>query len=164
MNFLTDFGVKPILLIAQVVNFLLLLLILKKFLYKPILKVLEERKQKIADSLKNAQAIEEKLQKTEEDREKRLADARQEAKVIIDEAGKGASQIMADAKISAQQEIERLVEKSKIALELERTKMERETRAGLAELVVTSLEKVVGRAVTDKDRKNLIEKSVKGLS
>ncbi len=75
MDILNEFGIKPILLAAQVVNFLILLYILKRFLYKPILKVLNERKNKIADSLKNAEEIERKLVEISEEEQKRIAKA-----------------------------------------------------------------------------------------
>src|SRR3989338_593740 len=57
MDFLSDFGVQPILLAAQAVNFLVLLFILNKFLYKPVLKTLDQRKQKVSQSLKAAHDI-----------------------------------------------------------------------------------------------------------
>ena len=69
MDILSQFGVKPILLAAQVVNFLILLFILKKFLYGPILKVLSERRKKIEDSLKNVEEIEKRYNEMKEIRE-----------------------------------------------------------------------------------------------
>ena len=61
MEFLKDFGVNPILLLAQIVNFTVLLILLKKFFYKPILKVLEERKHKIETSVTQTQKNQNKL-------------------------------------------------------------------------------------------------------
>ena len=66
MEFLKEFGIQPTLLIAQIVNFLIILFILKKFFYKPIIKLLDDRKKKIEESLKNAELIEERLKQTEE--------------------------------------------------------------------------------------------------
>ena len=73
MDILNQFGVQPILLAAQVVNFLILLFILKKFLYGPILKVLDSRKKTIEQSLKNAEEIERRLLETTEEKEKVMA-------------------------------------------------------------------------------------------
>ncbi|MBI2593944.1 F0F1 ATP synthase subunit B, partial [Candidatus Daviesbacteria bacterium] len=69
---LSDFGVQPVLLLAQIVNFLVLLWILNKLLYKPVLKVLEERKAKIEKGLKNAEEIEKRLAQTAEEEEKAI--------------------------------------------------------------------------------------------
>src|SRR5688572_12301567 len=104
-----DFGIQPVLLAAQVVNFLILLLILKKFLYGPILKVLETRKKRIEESLKNASVIELRLQKTEEEKEKVLEKAALEARKILDEATKSANLVIEEAHKKASQDIVELM-------------------------------------------------------
>lgn len=164
MNFLSDFGVQPILLAAQVVNFFILLFILKKFLYKPILKVLEKRKETIAQSLKQAQEIELKLAKTEEEREKVLAKAADEARKIVDEAIKSSNQLALEARQKTQADIEIMLKKSEQQQRLEREKMHQEIRGELADLVALALQKVTGKVLTKKDQKELIEKSVKELN
>ena len=62
MDILENFGVEPVLLLAQIVNFAILLFILKRFLYKPILKVLEERKNKIETSMKQSEQIQKEFE------------------------------------------------------------------------------------------------------
>ncbi len=160
---LEQFGIQPILLIAQIVNFVILLFILKKFLYGPILKVLETRRLKIAESLKNAEDIEKKLAQTEEDREKALEKAAKEAQRILDEAKSSATQVVADAHGKASQDIEDLMKKGQEQLKVERDKMQQEIRNELSNLVVLALEKVIGKTVTTKDQKELIERTIKGL-
>lgn len=163
MDFLKDFGVKPVLLIAQIVNFLILLFILKRFLYKPILKVLEERRRKIAEGLKNAEEIEQRLTKLEVDQKKQLQKAAAEAKDIIDEAGKNADKIIAEAHLKAGRDIDKLIGQSQAHMRLEREKLYQQIRAEVADLVATSLRKVTGKVVTEKDKKELIEKSLKDI-
>ena len=65
MEIIRNFGIQPVLLLAQIVNFLIILYLLQKFFYKPIVKLLEQRKKRIEESLKNADLIEEKLKKTQ---------------------------------------------------------------------------------------------------
>lgn len=163
MEILNEFGVKPILLIAQIVNFLLLLYILKRFLYKPLLKALEDRKQKIANSLKNAEEIEKKLQQVSEERVDALKKASKDAEDIIEDATKSADKIIAEAHAKASKDIERLVEKSKVSMELERARLYQDIKGELAGIVAASLEKVTGKIITEKDQKEMIEKSIKGL-
>ncbi len=163
MEILDQFGVKPILLAAQVVNFLVLLFLLKKFLYKPILKVLEERKKVIAQSLQNATEIEERLNKIGQDREKKLHEAAIEAKEIVDEAGKAATEIISQAHLRAQTDIERMQAKNTEAMRLEKDKLHQEIRAELAGLVISSLETVTGKVVSEKDQKEMVEKAIKGV-
>lgn len=164
MEILSDFGVKPILLIAQIVNFVILLWILKRFLYKPLLKVLEERKIKIADSLKNAEEIEARLQKIGEDREKELTKAAKEAQEIIDEAAKNAQGLIAEAHSKAAAEADRVLVKSHEQLKLEKEKLQSEMRAELSGLVAAGLEKVTGKVLSKSDQKGLIDKSLESVS
>jgi len=163
MDFLQDFGVKPVLLIAQIVNFLILLYILKRLLYGPILKVLDERKQKIADSLKNAEEIEKRLEEVTIEREKRIKDASREAEKIVKEATQSAGQIITDAHLKAGADVEKIIEKSRQSLNLEREKMYKEVRADLANMIAVGLEKVAGKTLNKKDQEELIKESIKEL-
>ena len=160
---LNEFGVKPLLLAAQVVNFFVLLWILKRFLYRPLLKVLEERKQKIAESLKNAEEIEKRLLQTEEQSEKKLAEAAVEAKKILEETNKTVVQIIEEAHVKASHDMEEIVNKGMQSINAEREKMHQEMREELAEIVVVALEKVTGKVITKEDQKKMIEDTVKRM-
>ena len=160
---LNQFGIKYILLLAQVVNFLVLLWILKRFLYKPILKVLEERKQRIAESLKNAEEIEKRLAETEEESEKKLSVASIEAKKILEETNKSVAQIIEEAHFRANKDMEEIVKKGQESINAEREKMHQEMREELAQIVVTALEKVTGKVITIKDQKKMIDDTVKRI-
>ena len=164
MEIFNQFGVRLDLLAAQIVNFLLLLFILKRFLYKPILKVLQIRQQKIKDSLKNAAEIEKRLNAIAEEREKKLHEAGDAAQKIIDHAAKNADQIIKEARESAEKDMKAFVEKSRKGMELEKEQMYAEIRAKLADLVVLSFEKVASKILTEDDHKELIKKSVKEIS
>lgn len=162
-SILKDFGVQPILLLAQVVNFFVLLILLKKFLYKPILQVLEKRKETIAQSLKNAQEIEAKLLKTEEDREKKLTQAANEAKETIDEATKAAAGIIAEAHLRAQNNIEEMIAKGQEAIVLEREKMQSELKGEVSELVGKSVAKVLEGLLDKGTQKKISDQAIKNL-
>jgi F-type H+-transporting ATPase subunit b len=161
-SFLKDFGIQPILLLAQIVNFLILLFLLKKFLYGPIVKVLDQRKQTIEESLKNAEKIEANLAKTEEDYDKKIEKAATEARKIVDEATKSASEIISEARTQASAEMQDILKKGQDSIEMERQKMQQEMRAELTQLVINTLEKVTGKVVSKKDQIDIIEKAVKG--
>lgn len=158
-----QFGINPLLLAAQVVNFLLLLFILKKVLYGPILKMLDQRKETIAQGLKNAEQIEKTLLKTEEDREKTLEKASLEATKLLEEATKTANQIVEESRVKASEEIAELVKKGQESVAAEREKMQQEIRSEIADLVVVSLQKVTGKVLTKTDQKKIVEESVKSI-
>lgn len=164
MEILNQFGVKPILLLAQVVNFLILLFILKKFLYKPILKVLSERRKKIEESLKNAEEIEKRLAEIAEAETESLSKSTREGEKIIKEAGEYAAQIVNDGKVKAQEIINVALEQSRTTIQVERIKLEQEIKENMSEIVAMALQKVTGQVITKKMQKDIIEKEVKNLS
>lgn len=148
---------------AQVVNFFILLFILKKFLYKPILGMLETRKQKIADGLKNAEEIGEKLEAIGQEREEALKKAGKEAEEIIKDATESAGKIITDAHEKAGEDIKRMIAKSEEAMKRERETLHLEVRSEISNLVVLAMQKVAGKVISGKEQKDLIDKSMKGL-
>lgn len=158
-----QFGVSPILLAAQIVNFLILLFLLKKFAYKPLLEVLQKRQDTIAQALKNAQEIEEKLKSVEEEREKRLKKASEEAKSIIAEATKAASELMELSRVRTEQEILKLQVKNNELMERQKQQLQKEIRAELADLVVLGLEKVTKKVLSQKDQKDMVAQTIRSL-
>ena len=164
MDFLSDFGVQPILLAAQAVNFLVLLFILNKFLYKPVLKTLDQRKQKVAQSLKDAAEIEKKLAQIELDQEKALQAATTEAKKIINEATESGNQIINDAHLKAAHDIQLMVNKSNTQISLEKDRLNQEIKAELADMIAAGLKVISGKVLSDKDEKELLDRSIKNIN
>lgn len=164
MDILNQFGVQPVLLAAQVVNFLILLFILKKFLYKPILKVLDERKKRIEDSLKNAEEIERRLQQTHEQSERIIAKTLKESQRILNETNAAAAQILEKANKAAEQIVLKATADAKKIIELEKEVLTRQIRANVGNLVTLVIEKVTGKEITKKDQVEIIEKEVRNLS
>jgi F-type H+-transporting ATPase subunit b len=112
-------GLDIKLLVAQIVNFAILFFVLKKVLYKPLIKVIDERNKKIDDSLINSQKIEETLAKIEQKEADVMDKARQKAKkereelVALAEAEK--AEIIEAAKASANREVEKGLDAIKAA-------------------------------------------------
>ncbi|MBU1000657.1 F0F1 ATP synthase subunit B [Patescibacteria group bacterium] len=164
MEILHQFGVNPVLLIAQGVNFIILLFILKMFLYKPLLNVLEERKKRIAESLKNAEEIEKRLQETNEKIDVMIGKAAKEAQKIIDESRKEGVLYLEETKERAGRMAEEVIKKSKEAARAEALKIEQEVMSKMARIVAAGMEKVTGRILNNKTQREIIEKSIKNLS
>ncbi len=163
MNFLSNFGVQGVLLAAQIVNFLILLFILKRFLYKPVLKVLADRKSKIALSLKQAEDIEIRLKKIEDEREAKISEAATEAQQIINDATSTAEKIIEDAHTKAQKDITSLVSQAEDSISQERAKMYQQIRQELANLVTEALRKVTPHVLTEKDQAEIRKTSLKEI-
>ena len=163
MEILNQFGINPILLLAQVVNFLILLFILKRFLYKPILRVLEERKRKIEESLKNSEEIEKRLNEITEKEAEVILRAGKEGQKILQDAGDEYKRTIEDAKKEYTRIIEKAVEDAKKLTELQRTRLEQQVRENLGNFVALGLEKITGKALK-KEQKEIIEREVKNIS
>ncbi len=164
MEILNQFGVQPILLAAQVVNFLILLFILKRFLYKPILNVLAERKKRIEDSLKNAGDIELKLEQTNEKIDQMLIKASEEGQKILDESQKSALQLKDEILQKAAQEAQTVIKKAEESVRLEREKMMSEAKEEVMNLVVEVFRRLTGKVLSKEDQRKIIEKGVRNLT
>lgn len=160
MEILKDFGVEPVLLLAQVVNFVILLYILKRFLYKPILKVLEERRRKIETSMKQSEEIQKKFDEISQKQTDILDMAKKESEQIIEDAKNEAKilaeQIQANAKAGA----EETIKSTQQTLELEKQKMISEAKQEIVDVVAAATEKVVQKTLTQSDKSRLVKKAV----
>lgn len=164
MDILNQFGINPILLLAQVVNFAILLFILKRFLYKPILKVLAERKKKIAESLQNAEEIERRLTAISEREAEAVLKSAKEGEKIIKQATEYAAQIIDEGSKKSEEIINKAYEEAAKVMQLEKVKLQQEVKENLADIVALVLKKVTGQVISEKKQKEIIEKEVRNLS
>ncbi len=160
----SNFGVKPILLSAQIVNFLILFLILKKLLYNPILQLLEERKKNIEEHLRNADKIKQQLKKAEQTCSLKIAEANMEAQKIIAAASDEASGIIKKAHQQAQHEADLMIKKAKDNFLSEQEKAKQIMHKEYAELVILGIEKITSEVLQPKDHKKIIESGLRELN
>ena len=160
---IADFGIDWRLLAAQVVNFLILLFILKKILYKPVITLLDERKKKIEESLANAEKIQKELEETELSREKVLNEAIEEGKRIIAEASAQGNALMIESQNKAKADMEAMMEQGRQMIVGEKEKMKTEVKGEVARMIEMSLEKVLGNALDSKTQGKLVDDAVKTM-
>lgn len=164
MEILTNFGVQPTLLFGQIVNFLIILFLLKKFFYGKITNALEERKKRIEESLKNADLIEQKLQQTEEKTAKIIADSQTQAQEIIKEAKTQAEEIGKNAAQDAQKTLEQAGLAAQAQLAAEREKLKEELQEETITLVGDVVKKVLGRNLKPSERQSLTRQALNEVS
>lgn len=160
MGILKDFGVEPIMLLAQMVNFAILLFILKRFLYKPILKVLEERKNKIATSMKQSEQIQKKFEELDVKQQEILDNARNESAQIIDAAKSEAKTLANQIQIEASNQTQLSLKRAQETLALEKQKMIGEAKKEIVSVVTSATQKVIGKMMTKKDKDRLVTEAV----
>lgn len=143
MEALASLGIDWKLLLSQVVNFLILLFVLKRYLYGPVVKMLSDRREKVTKSMEDVKAAEEKLATAQMESKKILDKAVNEADSIAKAAKKSAqdeaSKILADASEKAQ----KVSQNAKISAEREKDQIVEKAKKNLAELVTIATEKII---------------------
>lgn len=150
MSALQSLGIDWKLLIAQIINFLILLLILRKFLLGPIVKMLGERKSKIAQGLKDAQSAEVKLQHADIEAKRAVSKSMQEAQIIIASAKKEAENEKNKIITEAQEKAAKTIKNAQERAKREEDKLVSHAKSRLGELVVAALEKILGAKQDEK--------------
>jgi len=156
-----QFGVDWWKLISQMISFSIVVFVLNKYAYKPILDVLAERRARIAEGIAKA-----------EESRKQLASAQEEANVIISKASTDAQKIIDDAKASAKalqereaqratMEAEQIINKAKQAADREHAKMLVTLKKQVARLVIDTTSRVTGKILTDEDQRRLSEEAAR---
>ena len=150
-------GINLPLLVAFVVNFLILFGLLSIVLYKPVLKMLDERQAKIAASMEQAEQIKEQAARSEEQMQAALEKARKEGQEIVARAAQIGERLKQEAAEGARKEAETLVNKARSEIELERDKAMNELRADFAEIAILAAEKVIEETLDSKRHRKLID-------
>jgi len=160
MELLGNLGINGKLFIAQLINFAILFFVLKKFAFKPLLKVLDERKNKIEKGLKDAEKAGEKLEKISAKEKKVLDKANKKATKILLEAEEKAENNRAEAVKKTEAEIEELMKKAERKIQEKKEQMLQDLKKDVAGLVVQATEKVLDEKIDGNKDGELIEKSI----
>ncbi len=164
MEALANLGIDPTIMLAQAFNFFVLLAILSFFIYKPLLRVLDERKDRIAKAEKNADKIEKQLAKTEELTKAEFQKAQKQANEIIVHAKKSAKEVedklIADAKIK----VEKIVEEGRTQIVKERDEATAKIQGEVTKIVLLATEKLLKREINAKDQERLVSDATKELA
>jgi F-type H+-transporting ATPase subunit b len=160
----TTFGVDWPHLLAQVASFCIVCFILYRFAYRPILKMLEARRQQIAQGLANAEQIKAELAQTEAQRQQVMAQANAEANKFIEEARSAASRLQEQETQKAIAVAEQIVAKAREAAAQDYARMLAELKKEVGRLVVQTTATVVGKILTPEDQRRLAEETAKQLT
>jgi F-type H+-transporting ATPase subunit b len=159
-----DFGVNWEHFFAQVLSFSIVAFLLHRFAYKPILGVLEERRQRIAESLANAERVKAELASTEAARQEVLAKAGAQADKLIEEARAAAARLQEAETQQAIAAAEQILAKAREATAQDHARMLAELRAEVGRLVVDTTAKVTGKVLTLEDQRRLAEETNRQLA
>ena len=142
-------------IIAQVLNFLFLVFILAKFAYKPVINMMEDRKNKIASDLENAELAKAEAEKLKAEYVAQLATVRQEAQSIIDSARKTAQSVHDKIIAETKAEQEQIVASAKDAIALEKQQALGEVRAQVIKLSLVAAGKILEQKLNSAEDEKL---------
>ena len=162
-NIVTTFGVDLPMLIAQVVNFLIVALVIWRFGLRRILTTINEREKQIADSLKNADRIKLELEETEKRQQETLQQASLSAKKTVSAAQDQAKAFIEAQKEDARKQAEEIVEKAKVAMDLERQRVLSDAREEIASLVILTTSKVLDKELSEEEKSRFSTAAVEKL-
>ncbi len=157
---ITDLGINLPVLIAQTVNFIALLIVLRLFVYKPILKMLDERKKKITEGLAAAESSKERDVESARAAQEQIDTARREGQAIVQQAQQVAQRLNEEARASAQTQAEALLGRARGEIQLERDNAIAELRREFAGLAIAAAEKVIGQSLDRNAHQRLINEAI----
>lgn len=157
-------GIDPALLISQVVNFLLLLLVLRFLLYKPILNMLQERREKIKEGLRYAEQVKQEAAAEQEKHQKELKETRHKAEEAIAQAREKAQEERKAILAEAKQEVQRALIGAREEALSERERILEDLRGQVALLAIAAANKIIGEALDEERQRRLVDEFFTGIS
>jgi F-type H+-transporting ATPase subunit b len=158
------FGFNVWLFLSQCISFAIVAFLLQRFAYKPIINVLEERRQRIKEGLENAERIKRELAEAETRYQEILTNANTEAQRMIEEARASAGAVAERRTQQAISEAEGIIAKAREATQLEHDRMLSELKREVGRLVIDTTSKVTGKVLTSEDQRRISEETARQVA
>lgn len=162
MENLAKLGLNPAWLIAQIVNFVLILFVLRALAYKPILQMLENRKRKIQESLEYADKVKADAAAQQKEFEKRIDETRREAAQAAQSASQVAEKERERILAQAREEARQIIEQARGQLDYERKQMVSELREQVVNLSMLAAQRVIGQSLDESRSHQLVHEFLAG--
>ena len=143
--------------VAQLINFFILLLLLRLFLYGPVMRMLDERARRVRQSMETAEESKGRAEQAERKVQERLEAVRREGQALVGQAQEVANRIQEEARQAARQETEALLARARSEIQLERDSAIAELRKEFADLTISAAEKVIGQSLDRRAHQRLID-------
>lgn len=156
-------GIEPSLLLAQIINFSIIVVVLTKFLYKPILAMLAKRKKEIEEGLAITERLRIEEEKLDVRKEKLLNEARKEARVILEDAKMQGKDLEKEIVAGAHKEAQEIIEKAKREATATHESLSGNIRKEAVLLAAAMARRLIGGVLSPADQHKLIAKHLKEL-
>jgi len=144
-------------LIAQLVSFAILFVILTFLLYRPVRRILDERSNRIKESMDQAEQIKVKMAETEERVREQLEAARREGQTVMAQAGQMGERVKEEARLEARREAESIMARGRVEIDRERDEAIEDLRRQFVELAILAAEKVINETLDKERHRRLID-------
>ena len=163
MELLQEFGVNPVLLGAQIINFLIIAYVLKRYLYAPILELLKKREETIKKGQEDAVEAAKLLAKTEVKEREILKKAQNEAKALIEAAKTQQAEMLAQAEATTKAQAEAMLQEARASIAYEIRETEKRLAEHVSRLAVAFLQKSITGIFTEKEQNAIMANALTHL-
>jgi F-type H+-transporting ATPase subunit b len=161
MGGFASLGVNLPLLVVFVVNFIVLLALLRLFLYKPVMKVLDERAKRAREAIELAEATKKEYDQAKDEVQKQIEKGRQEAQAMIGQAMQVAERLKEESRQEAAKQAQVIVDRARSELEADRDKMVADLRREFVSISIAAAEKVIKETLDREKHRKLIEETLR---
>ena len=150
-------------LLAQAIVMIVFVAICWRYIYPPILSVMQEREKKISDGLEAAKKADDSLEEAKLAFDKELNQAKAEAAEILEKANARASSIVGDASAKAEAEAEKIMASASTAIENETNKAKEELRQQMSDIIIDTTQKILGDEISKEKHEDILKKAAEDL-
>ncbi len=163
MEIIKNFGLDPVFLAAQVINFLIILYVLKRFLYKPILELLRKREEAIKESVRKNEEARMLLEKASAEEKAVLKRTEAFAKKIIDDAKSHATETAKKIEELSKKQTEKILADASLQIKREAVETEKRLTLTVSRVAIEFLKKSLRQLFSEKEQKEILKKALKEI-
>ena len=160
MGGFASLGINLPLLVVFIVNFIILLVMLRLFLYQPVMKVLDERAKRTKDAMELAEATKKEYEQAKGEVQKQIEKGRQEAQAIITQAMQVGERLKEESRQEAAKQAQVMIDRARSELEAERDKIVGDLRREFVDISIAAAEKVIKETLDKEKHRKLIEETL----
>ena len=160
MGGFASLGINLPLLVVFIINFIILFVLLRIFLYKPVLKMLDERSKRTKEGMELAEATKKEYEQAKSEIQKQIEKGRQEAQAIIAQAIQIGERLKEESRQEATKQAQVIVDRTRAELEAERDKIVENLRREFVDISISAAEKVIKETLDKEKHRKLIEETL----
>jgi F-type H+-transporting ATPase subunit b len=161
MGGFASLGVNLPLLVVFIINFIVLFVLLRLFLYKPVMKMLDERAKRTKEGMELAEATKKEFEQAKVEVQKKIEKGRQEAQAILTQAMQVGERLKEESRQEAQKQAQAIVDRTRAELETERDKIVGDLRREFVDISISAAEKVIKETLDKEKHRKLIEETLR---